>query len=380
MWRATTVLDERKALVRAVSEGEAMAAAVRRAGVSRPTGYKWLTRWKLEGEAGLTDRNRRPRTSPRRTGIAMEERVCELRRQHPGWGGRKLYHRLLVLGIEDAPSPSAITDILRRNGLLDPDRRLKRDWQRFEAEQPNQMWQMDFKGDFALPSGRCYPLTVLDDHSRFNLCLQACADQRGETVKSQLIPVFASYGLPEVILVDNGPPWGSGYTRRPHTRFTAWLISQGVTVSHGRPYHPQTRGKDERFHRSLSLEVLREGQSWLDLSDVQAALDHWHHVYNQERPHQALGYTVPAARYRPSLRALASTTPEPQYRSSDEKRRVQGTGEISFKGRTMHVGGAFKGQTVALRATEEDGTWDVYYYHQRVSRIDLRSPRSQEDL
>jgi transposase InsO family protein len=103
----------------------------------------------------------------------MEERVCELRRRHPAWGGRKLHHRLKALGVEGVPSPSAITDILARNALLRADRRLKRDWQRFEAERPNEMWQMDFKGDFALPSGRCYTLTVLDDHSRFNVCLQA---------------------------------------------------------------------------------------------------------------------------------------------------------------------------------------------------------------
>lgn len=379
-WRATTVQDERRALVRAVSEGgETMTAVTQRLGVSRATGYKWLERWQREGEAGLADRSRKPWTSPRQTPAEMEERVCQLRRQHPAWGGRKLQRRLLDLGFEHVPSPSAITDILGRNELLEPTRRLRRDWQRFEAEEPNQMWQMDFKGDFALPSGRCYPLTVLDDHSRFNLCLQACANQRSETVKSFLIPVFATYGLPEVILIDNGPPWGNGHAAQPHTAFTAWLISQGTYVSHGRPYHPQTRGKDERFHRSLKLEVLRQG-GWLDLDDVQAALDRWRSVYNQERPHQALGYTVPATRYRSSPRMPTEKPLDPPYLGSDEKRRVQGLGEISFKGRTLHVGRAFKGQTVALRATEEEGVWDVHYYHQRVARVDLRSPHPQEDV
>jgi transposase InsO family protein len=379
-WQVTTVLDERRALIRAVSEGgESMTIAARSAGVSRPTAYKWLERWRREGEPGLEDRSRRPRTSPRRTDVEMEARVCELRQQHPAWGGRKLHHRLLALGTKGVPSPSAITDILRRNGLLTPDRRLKRDWQRFEAEQPNQIWQMDFKGDFALPPGRCYPLTVLDDHSRFNLCLQACVDQRTETVKSQLIPVFATHGLPEVILVDNGPPWGSAYMPQPHTQFTAWLISYGITVRHGRPYHPQTRGKDERFHRSLGLEVLRQ-REWLDLSHVQTAFDSWRHVYNQERPHEALAYNVPSTRYRPSARAFSSKPPEPQYHDGDEKRRVQAKGEIYFKGRVLRVGTAFTGQTVALRAAQEDGRWDVYFYQQRVSQVDLRSTHPQEDL
>lgn len=254
-----------------------------------------------------------------------------------------------------------------------PDRRLKRDWQRFEAEKPNQMWQMDFKGDFALPGGRCYTLTALDDHSRFNLCLQACADQRTETVRSQLLPVLATYGLPEAILVDNGPPWGSGYSRQPHTRFTAWLMRLGVYVSHGRPYYPQTRGKDERFHRSLGLEVLRT-RPWLSLEEVQLALDPWRRVYNFERPHQALGYTVPAQRYLRSARPLPTRLPPIEYLATDEVRRVQANGEISYRGREVRVGKAFVGEAVALRATEEDGAWDVYYCKQRVGRADLRSP------
>ena len=373
-WRVSTVIDERRELVSALLCGrETVTAASRRLGVSRQTAYKWLGRAALEGDAGLTNRSRRPRNSPNRTSPDMEERVCELRRRHPLWGGRKLHHRLRALGVEGVPSPSAITDILARNGLLSEDRRLKRAWQRFEAENPNDIWQMDFKGDFALSSGRCYTLTVLDDHSRFNLCLQACGNQRGETVQSQLLPVFATYGLPEVILIDNGPPWGSAYRPQPHTRFTAWLMSLGIRVSHGQPYHPQTRGKDERFHRSLGQEVLAQ-RSWLDLRDVQSALDPWRHVYNHERPHEALGYCVPASRYMASERRLPVKPPAPEYRSTDEVRRVQGLGEISFRGKTLHIGRAFTGNPVALRATEEEGAWDVFYYQQRVGRVDLRSP------
>jgi len=316
---------------------------------------------------------RAPRRPPRRTPPEIEERDCELRGQHPTWGGRKLHRRLRALGLKAVPSPSAITDILARNDLLSADRRLKRNWQRFEAAKPNEMWQMDFKGDFALPEGRCYTLTVLDDHSRFNLCLQACADQRGQTVQSRLLPVFATYGLPEAILVDNGPPWGSGYSRQPHTRFTAWLMELGIYVSHGRPYHPQTRGKDERFHRSLGEEVLSGGR-WQDLLAVQAALDPWRQVYNLERPHEALAYGVPAARYATSTRSLPPTPQPPEYQNTDEIRRVQALGEISFRGRTLRIGKAFSSRAVALRATEEDGAWDVYYHKQRVGRVDLRSP------
>lgn len=379
-WQVPTVIDRRRELVQALQAGEALARASRRLEVSRTTAYKWLGRYTSQGEAGLRDRSRRPKTSPRQTSAEMEARVCELRGRHPYWGGRKLHYRLKDLGIEGVPSPSAITDILNRNGLLSDQRRLKRDWQRFEADEPNQMWQMDFKGDFPIGSGRCYPLTVVDDHSRFNLCLKACGGQRGETVKSQLLPVFATYGLPETILVDNGPPWGSGYSRQPHTWFTAWLIRLGIYVSHGRPFHPQTRGKDERFHRSLKLEVLRDG-SWQSLEEVQASLDRWQQVYNQERPHEALAYAVPASRYQSSPRALPDRLPSIEYPASDLVRRVQRPGEISFKGRIYQVGRAFAGEPVALREAQEDGLWDLYYCQQKLRTLDLRSPHpTQEDL
>ena len=371
-WQVSTVVDLRRDVVQAMAAGGVVSEICRQASVSRETAYKWLARCRAGGEAGLQDRSRRPKTSPRRTPPELEEQVCELRRRHPAWGGRKLHHRLRTLGVEGVPSPSAVTDILARNGLLAADRRLKRAYQRFEAAEPNQMWQMDFKGDFALPSGRCYTLTVLDDHSRFNLCLEACPDQKGETVRSKLLPVLAAYGLPAAILVDNGPPWGSGYSRQPHTRFTAWLMRLGVYVSHGRPYYPQTRGKDERFHRSLGLEVLRT-KPWLSLEEVQLALDPWRRVYNLERPHEALSYAVPAQRYTTSSRSLPSHLPPLEYPAADEVRRVQANGEISYHGRELQVGKAFAGEPVALRATEEDGVMEVYYCKQRVGRLDLRS-------
>jgi transposase InsO family protein len=376
VWQVSTVVDRRRELVTSVlADQETVTSASRRLGVSRETAYKWLRRMQAEGDRGLSDRSRRPVRSPAKTAVEVEQAVCDLRRTHPAWGGRKLHHRLRALDLENVPCPSTITDILRRNDLLSPERRLKRDWQRFEAEEPNQMWQMDFKGDFALPDGRCYPLTVLDDHSRFNLCLQASPNQRRETVQSQLLPVFMTYGLPEAILVDNGPPWGSGYSRQPHTRFTAWLMQLGIYVAHGRPYHPQTRGKEERFHRSLKAEVLA-GRDWLSLPDVQAALDPWRQVYNHERPHQALAFAVPASRYVPSPRSLPGKLPTPDYEAGDEIRRVQQQGEVYFGGRTYQVSRAFIGQPVALRATEEDGVWAVHYYKQRVGTVDLKASRS----
>lgn len=375
-WRECTVASGRQELISLALAGRTSMSALSRAyGVSRKTGYKWLARYQEGGLEGLKDRSQRPQSSPRKTEPGIEAKVCQLRAERPVWGGRKLARILLQAGEANVPSPSTITDILRRNGLLRQDRRLVRDWQRFEAEKPNDLWQMDFKGHFAIASGRCHPLTLLDDHSRFNLCLAACGNETAETVRSQLERVFGLYGLPWVILMDNGSPWGSSQAHS-HTRLTAWLIRLGISVSHGRPYHPQTQGKEERFHRTLKLELLSRHPGWADLASAQTSFDAYRDDYNLVRPHQALDYGVPASRYQPSARTLRAVRPF-EYEPGDEKRKVQDKGVISFKGREFLIGRAFTGDTVALRALEE-GVWDVYYCHQAVHKLDLRTPGSAE--
>jgi transposase InsO family protein len=271
------------------------------------------------------------------------------------------------------PAPSTITDILKRNGLLSPERRLRRDWQRFEAERPNGLWQMDFKGHFATAEGRCHPLTVCDDHSRFNLILAACANERTETVRELLTRSFETYGLPERMLMDNGPPWGSAYPAQPHTHLSVWLLRLGISVSHGRPYHPQTQGKEERFHRTLVMEVLSQQPNWAGYLEVQDVFDPWREVYNNQRPHEALGNKPPASRYKPSERPFPARLPAVEYERGDLIRKVQNQGEISFLGRMHRIGRAFAGEPVALRAVG-DGIWDVYYCSQRLATLDLAPP------
>jgi len=369
-WREATPVSERTEFVHFASQEEANVGALcRRFGISRKTGYKWLRRYREAGPAGLADSSRRPRTSPGRTASELEARVCALREQHPAWGGRKLHYVLRREGVARAPAPSTITGILDRHGLLNPERRLVRDLQRFEAPAPNTLWQMDFKGPVPTERARCHPLTVLDDHSRFNVCLAACPDQRAETVQDQLIRAFHRVGLPERMLMDNGSPWGSDRAH-PHTKLTAWLIRQGITVLHGRPFHPQTQGKEERFHRTLALELLSQRPSWRDQDELQAAFDDWRDLYNFERPHEALGQQPPASRYQPSARLFRSVLPPIEYEPGDEVRRVQQKGRISFRGCELLVSRAFIGEPVGLRPVG-DGVWDVYYCHQRVGQVDL---------
>jgi transposase InsO family protein len=369
-WRESTCMSQRLEFIAAIKLREDhFSALCRRYDISRKTGYKWLRR-----EDPAVELSRRPRTSPRKISPEVEALVCELRRKEPVWGGRKIRHRLMLDGIEGLPAASTITDILRRHGLLRPALRPQRDLIRFEAEQPNDLWQMDFKGPIETEAGPCFALTVLDDHSRFLICLGVCPDQKTETVRALLIRAFRLYGLPKRILCDNGPPWGHDAQHR-FTRLVAWLMRLGIEVSHGRPYHPQTQGKDERFHRTLNEELLSRRESeWRDHQDIQAAFDLYRRRYNEYRPHQALGGLPPALRYTDSPRRWPRTLPEPVYQPGDELRMVSRDRRFSFRGRDYRAGKAFVGQTIALRANEQGG-WDVYYCWQPIARLDPSSPR-----
>src|SRR5262245_55590991 len=185
-WKEQDRMSLRRELVELAKQSEVgVRELCRRFGVSPKTAYKWINRHRLLGELGLKDRSRRPLRSPEKTSEAVETQVLQVRQSHPAWGGRKIQARLKALGVNDVPATSTITDILRRHGLIDPAQSAKHTaWTRFEHPQPNDLWQMDFKGHFALPSGRCHPLTALDDHSRYALGLEACADERGQTVKN----------------------------------------------------------------------------------------------------------------------------------------------------------------------------------------------------
>lgn len=374
-WQEVSTMSQKLEFIMLAHSGTvSMAELCRRSGISRKTGYKWLERHRAEGLAGLEARSRRPRQSPARTAPELEARIVQLRQQYPAWGGRKLARVLRDQGLPAAPAPSTVTAILHRHGLIDPAQTAAHaPWQRFEHAAPNALWQMDFKGHVALgTSGRCHPLTVLDDHSRFALVLGACADERTETVRGWLTTAFRHYGLPERMTMDNGSCWG-GEDRHGLTALTAWLVRLGIRISHSRPYHPQTQGKDERFHRTLNAELLR-ARVLADLAESQRQFDRYRHVYNQIRPHEALGLDVPASRYQVSPRTYPESLSPIEYGPGDTVRKVQGKGEFSYRGRLYRVSSALHGQPVAIRPTADDGRFEVFFCHQRVAEIDLRVP------
>jgi transposase InsO family protein len=370
-------MSERQAfLEEATRDGANIAALCRRFGIARKTGYKWIARWRSDGGTGVGDRSRRPHTSPTTTPENVVDDLLSVRQEHPTWGARKITSYLLMKHPErcDLPAPSTITEILRRQYLIDPQATAtRRHFQRFEHAEPNELWQMDFKGHFPLANKqRCHALDIIDDHSRFVLALDACGNQQTLTVQKTLRAVFRQYGLPDRMLMDNGSPWGQDQAHR-HTPLTAWLMQMGIAISHGRPYHPQTQGKLERFHRTLGEDVLA-GQVFADHPAAQQAFDAWRVVYNEERPHEAIAMAVPATRYRPSQRVFPETLPVITYPESMQVRRVMDKGKINFQGRLLRVSRAFIGHPVGLAPTEEDGLWNVHFCQFVVAQLDLRVP------
>jgi transposase InsO family protein len=376
-WEEVSVMSQRREFVSlALAEGANISELCRRFGISRDTAYRCINRFKQMGEAGLEDGSRRPHTSPFRTSGAMEGLVLWARDCHKAWGPRKLRPFLARKGRQGLPSPSTIAAILGRHGCVGPTQGPQhRPFRRFERKEPNELWQMDFKGYFPTAQGPCYPLSILDDHSRYAIGLEACSDEQGSTVKGKLVPIFQRFGLPQAMLMDTGSPWPP-QGEPVYTSFEVWLMQLGIKVYHGRPFHPQTQGKDERFHKTLKAEVL-QGRIFRDLLHAQEAFDGWRPIYNEERPHESLKMDVPAKKYHISAVPFPEELPLVEYSPGDVVRKVQVDGTITFHSIPFRVGHAFRGLPVALRPTGEDGVWDLFFLTHKVAQFDLTNPKNR---
>ena len=374
-WKEASVITLRTEFVTLAHRPEnTIAELCRRFGISRTTAYKWLAR--ADANEPLSNRSKRPHASPQKTSFEMEERVICLRDTFPDWGGRKL-SKVLMRDYHLDVAPSTVTHILRRHGRLgSPSRAASKPWMRFEHDAPNELWQMDFKGPVQVGRVRCDPLTVLDDHSRFNLVLGTNTDMCGSTVRQWLTEAFRRYGLPRRMNMDNGSPWGVGNGDSRHlSSFTIWLVQLGIHVSFSRPFHPQTNGKDERFHRTLDVEVLRR-RPFHSIEELRQAFDQWREIYNHVRPHEALDMETPADRYTVSLRPFSEQLPAIEYGPDDILIRVGQRGRIRLLGHPLTVSVALHGHTIAARPRPtEDGVYDLFFSHHRLQTIDMRSVR-----
>ena len=371
-WKERTVEQMREEFARRVlAQERSKAALCREYGISRPTGDKWLKRF-MAGDS-MSDRSRSPKSTPGRIAPEMERKIVERRKEFPAIGAVKLRRMMEDEGYTGLPCARTFNNVLQRNGLIEREASLAATpYQRFEKSVPNEMWQADFKGHFAMKNGcRCHPLNILDDHSRFNLCIEALEGETFDQVKPIVERLFREYGLPFSFLCDNGNPWGTAQTFG-YTRFEVWLMELGVLTLHGRIRHPQTQGKEERFNRSFGRECLR-GQEILDISHAQNVFDEYRTFYNEVRPHCSLDLDVPKVHYRPSTIELPETVEPWEYSPEYKLCKVKDTGYFNYNGQGYFLSEAFAGKQIAVRESSLPGQITLVFRQFKIGRIDLDS-------
>jgi len=349
-----SVMEQRyQAVLAVVQDGWRVVEVARRLGVSRQSVHNWIARYEQGGLAALTDRSHRPSSCPHQISAELEALICELRREHPGWGPRRIEHQLARAGEEPLPSRSAIYRCLRRHGLIELRRRRKRreEFRRWERERPMQLWQMDVMGGVMLQDAtELKVVTGVDDHSRFCIAAGLVTRATSKAVCAVLSTALRRYGIPDEILTDNGKVFTGRFGPQPvEVLFDRICRENGISHRHTAVRSPTTTGKIERFHQSLRREFLAD-RAFASLEAAQAELDAWVEDYNTNRPHQALEMATPAQRFRLApLSTDAVSIPvdaAEDHRGQWVLRRVASNGIVSVDNQMFSVGNAFKRELV----------------------------------
>ena len=379
-WREVAPMEERiRFVLQATREEGSFTALCGEFGISRKTGYKWVARYQARGLDGLHELSRRPRASPTRIPAAVEVLVLRERHRHRTGGPKKLQAVLATkYGVAPVPAVSTIGNLLTRHGLTRktrrrrpvsaPDRRT-----RTGATHPNAVWAADFKGWFRTRDGqRCDPLTISDVCSRYVLTCRIVSGPRGDRVRPVFRGVFRHFGLPDVLRVDNGPPFGSRGVCGL-SQLSAWWLQLGIRVEFLEPSHPEQNGVHERMHRTLKADTTRPPAATPEAQ--QGRFDRWRREFNQERPHEALGMQRPAERYRRSGRRYTDHPQPFAYPRHYEIRRVKSSGIVQWRNRVWYVGAALRGMAVGLTEVDE-ARWAVYFGALLLGYLDARTPGS----
>lgn len=347
----------------------------RRYGISRKTGYKWLERYRKSALAGLEERSRRPHDSPSATPYAIRKAIIDLRRESRVALGAKKIRALLLQRFPDLalPSKSTIYNILNAEGLVEPQKRRRR-ISRYPhplapAQQANDIWSVDYKGQFQLGSRQwCYPLTVMDHYSRYLLGCHGSTRISGKEARACFVTLFREYGLPQRIRSDNGPPFASNAVAGLSS-LSVWWIRLGILPERIEPGKPQQNGRHERMHRTLKQATLFPISA--TLSAQQRRFDAFRHEYNYERPHEALKQTPPAAHFRPSPRVYPSKLPDIDYPAWFVVKRVGSQGTVYAHNGQVYVSNLLAGEHVGMEEVG-DGIWDIYFGPVRLGGYDIR--------
>ena len=371
-WTERTVETVREEFVkRVLAREKSKSALCREYGISRPTGDKWIKRY-LEGKS-MSDQSRAPKEHPNRVTPEMEAQIVAMRQKYPAIGATKMHTMMENEGVPDLPCARTMNNIFQRHNLITPEASAAATpHQRFEKPQPNDMWQADFKGHFAMGNQkRCHPLNILDDCSRFCLCCEAQLDETFVSIQPVLRRLFQEYGLPFSFLCDNGNPWGTVQSMG-FTKLEVWMMELGILVLHGRIRHPQTQGKNERFNRSFTRECLAR-HDFTDEQQAQRIFSEYRDFYNNQRPHYALDMKVPASRYQPSERKYPDKIEQWEYPAECQLCKVKDTGYFNYKGQGYFLSEAFGGKTIGVRESHLPGQITLLFRQFRIGRIDLEA-------
>lgn len=364
-WERRTVYEQREEFAQAAMECRNFSALCREFGISRRTGYKWLERYK----AGMpmSDRSRRPARNPGKTPPEVEARILAVR-EDCGWGAKTIHKVLEREGCTELPCTKTVNNILRRNGCIQEDESLKRrPFQRFEKDACNRMWQTDFKGEFRMADGNyCFPLDILDDHSRFLICIKPNLST-GNVVIPTFIEAFRTFGMPDSILSDNGAQF-AGF-KKGYTQFEKWLMDLDILPIHGRIKHPQTQGKIERFHRTLKSELLKR-HSIADIEDAERQFQCWREKYNHMRPHETLGMRCPGEVYDPSGRKYPEEISPYEYGGQYHVIKVNSWGYVRFDKWQIYLSETMIGQNIEFRPSSDGETFAACYRNYKIAEVD----------
>lgn len=373
-WLQTNPMDERMRFIVSLNEGlYSMTELCERFGISRQAGYKWRDRYDAEGVQGLADRSHTPKRCPHKISAKVADAVIKLRQKKPRWGPKTLLARLASERPDlQLPAPSTVGDLLAREGLVKPRRRRVKmaasTGGTLHTSRPNEYWSADYKGQFRTRDGKyCYPLTILDSHTRFLLTCDALLSTRTDEAKPCFERTFREYGLPEAIRTDNGTPFAASTPLRL-SRLNAWWIKLGITPQRSRPGCPQDNGRHERMHLDMNPECFPPGEHQ---RAQQLKFDGFREEFDHVRPHHALGMKTPADIYVPSERPMPEQIPGPEYAAHCEVRSVRRTGTIRFRGREIFISEVLAGEAVALEEVA-DGVWSVFFYHVLLARFSER--------
>ena len=375
-WKTVLAMHERLKFITALDESdESFAELCRRFGVSRKTGYKWLERYESEGPRGLEVRKSAAHTNAKALNEDQLDVIVELRREHPTWGPKKLRARLEALGTcTPLPATSTVGAVLKRYGLVRPRRR--RAWPPREltgltlGQRPNDVWCVDFKGDFVLGDrSRCYPLTMTDFESRYLIVCTALPSTKEALARVVFERAFREFGLPEYIRSDNGVPFSS-VGIGGLTALCIWWIKLGITPERIEPGHPEQNGRHERMHRTLKAEATSPSQ--YDQPAQQRTLDRFRHEYNDVRPHEAIDLRTPSSRYAVSRRTMPNELRTPTYLPTMTTRRLDDHGRLTWHGHKVALTKGLAFESVGLEEVE-DGVSDVYFGPIRLGALSVRN-------